>query len=125
MRRLWLGTAIVFLGAGPAVAEEVTLDLRRAAAVSRGVERFEPRDERNGLLHARLVGGLEDRPAKCGEVSWALAGTPLAGRRWGDQATVSAQVRVPPAFLGTGKRNWHRAHRARLFLVDARGRRQY
>ena len=35
------------------------------------------------------------------------------------------ELRIAPAFVGEGKRNWYRAHRARLFVVDVRGRRVY
>lgn len=129
MRRLWLGAAGLLLSiglTGPAAAEEVKLDLAQArATVSRGVERFVAADARQGVMHVRLEAGLEDRPLKCGEVLFSLAGTKLAGRPWSDRAVARAQVRVSPPFLGQGKRNWHRPHRARLFLEDARGRRQY
>jgi hypothetical protein len=106
-------------------AEEVAIDLGRAPfTLARGAEKFVARGGREGVLEVRLIGGLEDRPRKCGEVLFTLPPA-LAARPWGNQSVVHAQLRVGMVFLGAGKRNWHQGHRARLFLEDRRGRRQY
>jgi hypothetical protein len=119
-----LALPLLLLG-GPAAADELSLDLSQARfTLARAAEKFTARGAREGVLEVRLIGGLEDRPRKCGEVLFQLPAA-WAARPWGNRATVRAQVRVGPVFLGQGKRNWHQAHRARLFLEDRRGRRQY
>jgi hypothetical protein len=89
-----------------------------------GVESFRP-DARGGTMQVRLRGSLRGAPGKSGELFFDLRHTASLGRSWNGSARLSAQLRVAPAFVGDGKRNWHRAHRARLFVEDARGRRLY
>src|SRR5205807_1165058 len=93
-------------------------------SVSRAVQRFTVGDVNHGVLDVRLQGSLEDNPRKAGELTFTLSDPQLA-RPWGDRATVRARVRVSPAFVGTGKRNWHQSHHARLFVEDAGGKRQF
>jgi hypothetical protein len=118
----WL--ALLLLSSTAPAAGELSLDLRTPFVLARGAQAFTARSAREGVLQVRLEGGLEDRPRKCGELLFTLPPA-WAARPWGNRATVRAQVRVDPVFLGTGKRNWAQAHRARLFLEDRRGRRQY
>jgi hypothetical protein len=121
-RMPWLALLLLF---STAPVTELSLDLSRAPfTLSRAAETFTPTNAHEGVLRVHLEGGLEDRPRKCGEVLFALPPA-WSGRPWGNRATVRAQVRVDPVFLGKGKRNWQQAHRARLFLEDRRGRRQY
>jgi hypothetical protein len=115
---------LLLLSTAPA-REELSLDLAHTPfALARAAESFTPSGPREGVLRVRLEGGLADRPRKCGELLFTLP-PGWTARPWGNRTTVRAQVRVDAAFLGTGKRNWAQAHRARLFLEDRRGRRQY
>jgi len=117
--------ALLLVMSTPMAAEELSLDLAHAPfTLSRAAETFTPRSAREGALAVRLEGGLEDRPRKCGEVLFTVPPAWTA-RPWGNRATLRAQVRVAAVFVGIGKRNWQQAHRARLFLEDRRGRRQY
>jgi hypothetical protein len=103
-----------------------TVDLAHTPyRVSGGVRAFAPSGAGAGTMQVALRGSLVAAPGKWGELLFDLRRTALAGRSWNDQAEVSAELRVAPAFVGDGERNWHRAHRARLFLEDARHRRLY
>jgi hypothetical protein len=90
-----------------------------------GVQAFTPAGAGGGTMRVELRGGMGAAPGKSGELLFDLRRTPLGGQRWNNRAQVEAQLRVSAAFVGDGKRNWQRAHRARLFLEDARRRRMY
>jgi len=107
--------------------EAVAIDLGRTPhRVTRAVRAFAPAaDGRSGTMTVRLRGSLDDNPLKAGELLFDLRRGPLGGRSWGNRTLVGAEVRVSPSLVGTGKRNWQRAHRGRLFLEDAAGRRMY
>src|SRR5215216_3861555 len=100
--RRWPGLLAwsLLLLATPARAEKLTLDLAQTPfTVSRAAEKFTAKSAREGTVEVRLVGGLEDRPRKCGEVLFKLPAA-WASRPWGNRATVRAQVRVGPVFQG-------------------------
>jgi hypothetical protein len=98
---------------------------RTPARVNGGVRRFIPAGPARGTLTVQLRGGSLARPGKFGELLFDLRRTPVSGVSWNNRSLVQAWLRVSPAFVGDGERNWQRAHRARLFVVDARGRRLY
>ena len=89
--------------------------------VTGGVRAFKPASPGGGTLEVKLRGSMLGKPGKFGELLFDLRKSSLARVSWGNRTTVSAELRVSPEFLGQGKRNWSRPHRARLFLVDARG----
>ena len=93
--------------------------------VSGGVLSFKPAGAEGGTLQVKLRGSMLGKPGKSGELLFDLRKSPLGKVSWGNRTQVSAQLRVSPEFVGQGKRNWSRSHRARLFLVDARGKRMY
>ena len=93
--------------------------------VTGGVRAFRPASPGGGTLEVKLRGSMLGKPGKFGELLFDLRKSSLARVSWGNRTTVSAELRVSPEFLGQGKRNWSRPHRARLFLVDARGKRLY
>jgi hypothetical protein len=114
------------LVAAPAGAVEGALDLARTPfTVSGAVKAFAPSGPGAGTMTVRLRGSMLGLAGKSGELLFDLRKTPLAGRAWNNRARVSAELRVSPPFVGPGKRNWSRAHRARLFLADAAGKRLY
>ncbi len=86
---------------------------------------FKPASPGGGTLEVKLRGSMLGKPGKFGELLFDLRKSSLARVSWGNRTIVSAELRVSPEFLGQGKRNWSRPHRARLFLVDARGKRLY
>jgi hypothetical protein len=99
------------------------------AATSGAVSSWKP-GAGSGSVRVRLVGALAAAPGKSGELAFDLrrggqAERRLAAARWGNRAHVSAEVRVSPELAAGGKRFWQRPHRARLFVVDAAGRRLY
>jgi hypothetical protein len=93
--------------------------------VSGGVRSFRPAGAAGGTLEVKLRGSMLAAPGKSGELLFDLRRSPVARVSWGNRTQVSVELRVSPAFVGQGKRNWSRSHRARLFLVDARGKRLY
>jgi hypothetical protein len=109
-----------------ASADTFSIDLARTPArTSGGVRRFASAGADSGTLTVRLRGSTWGDPRRWGELAFDLRRTPIARVPWGNRSTVQAQVRVSPEFVGDGRRNWSRSHRARLFLVDTRGRRLY
>jgi hypothetical protein len=109
-----------------APASSVSVDLARTGfQVTDAVKAFAATDARHGTLRVRLRGAVSAAPGKSGELLFDVTRTPLAREQWNDRARLAAEVRVSAELVGDGKRNWHRAHRARLFLVDARHRRLY
>src|SRR5882757_122401 len=117
---------LLFALAGAETADVVPLDASRTPfQVSGGVQAFAPAAGGGGTMRVRLRGSMRDAQGKSGELLFDLRRTPLAGRAWNNRAHVETQVRVSAAFVGDGKRNWQRPHRARLFLEDARRRRLY
>jgi hypothetical protein len=117
---------VLFALAGAEAADGVVLDTARTPYhVSGGVESFTAAGASGGTLHVRLRGSMRGAPDKSGELLFDLRRTPLAQRSWNNRAHLEAQLRVSTAFVGDGKRNWQRPHRARLFLEDARRRRLY
>jgi hypothetical protein len=76
-------------------------------------------------MDVRLRGSMLGPPDKAGELLFDVRRTPLGQLPWGNRTLVTAELRVAAAFVGEGKRNWYRAHRARLFVVDGKGRRLY
>jgi hypothetical protein len=92
--------------------------------VSGGVRRFHPVTG-GGTMDVRLRGSMLAPPDKSGELLFDLRKSALGHLPWGNRTLVTAALRVAPAFVGEGKRNWYRAHRGRLFLVDAKGKRLY
>ncbi len=114
------------LAAEASAGDAFAVDLARGRPrLSGGARRFTAAGPDRGTLAVRLRGSLTGVPGKWGEVLFDLRGTPIAQVPWNNRTQVEAQVRVSPAFVGDGKRNWYRAHRARLFVVDLRGRRLY
>jgi hypothetical protein len=104
----------------------VDIDLGKTPfTVSGGLRAFTPTSASAGTMTVSLRGSMLGAPGKWGELLFDVRRTALAGRRFGNSARVAAELRVSPPFVGDGKRNWHRAHRARLFLEDARRRRMY
>ena len=93
--------------------------------VSGGVRAFKPAGPEGGSLEVKLRGSMLGKPGKFGELLFDLRRSPLAKLSWGNRTLVTAELRVSPEFVGQGKRNWSRPHRARLFLVDVRGKRLY
>jgi hypothetical protein len=93
--------------------------------VTDAVRSFAAGDARHGTLQVQLRGSVTGGPRKSGELLFDLSRSPLGRQRWNGRARVAAELRVASDFVGDGKRNWHRAHRARLFLEDARHRRLY
>jgi hypothetical protein len=110
----------------PGGEHPLTVDLARAPRrVSGGVLSFRPTGPLAAIMKVRLRGSLLGGPKRSGEVLFDIGRTPLAAQKWGNRSELTAEVRVSREFVGDGKRNWGRAHRARLFLVDARGKRLY
>lgn len=109
--------------------ELITIDMVKTPhRVTGGVLSFKPADAGGGTMAVKLRGSMLGKPGKFGELSFDLRRGPakaLSKVSWGNRTRVSAQLRVSPEFVGEGKRNWSRAHRARVFLVDARGKRLY
>jgi hypothetical protein len=114
-------------GPGPgAPGQVVEIDMSKTRFRLRGgVRAFRPGGPSQGTMDVRLRGSMLAPPDKAGELIFDLSKTPLATVPWGNRTRVTAEVRVSPAFVGEGKRNWYRAHRARLVVVDAQGRRIY
>src|SRR3954452_2446974 len=95
----------------------VTVDLGRTPfRVGDAVQSFRAADPRHGTLQVRLRGSMVGAPGKSGELLFDLSRSPLGRQRWNGRARLAAELRVADPFVGDGKRNWHRAHRARLFL---------
>jgi hypothetical protein len=92
--------------------------------VSGGVRAFHPRPG-GGTMDVRLRGSMLGPRDKSGDVLFDVRKSALGRLPWGNRTLVTAEIRVAPAFVGEGKRNWYRAHRGRLFVVDARGKRLY
>ena len=107
---------------GQVVAIDVTHTPFR---VSGGVRGFRPKGATGGTLDVHLRGSMQGPPDKAGELLFDLRRTLLGRVPWGNRTLVSAELRVAPAFVGEGKRNWYRSHRARLFVVDGKGKRLY
>jgi hypothetical protein len=108
-----------------APGEVVTIDpVDTPFRVSGGVRAFHPR-QGGGIMDVRLRGSMLGPPDKAGEVLFDVRKTVLGRLPWGNRTLVTAELRVPQAFVGEGKRNWYRAHRGRLVLVDAKGKRLY
>lgn len=118
-------------GAGQAVPVgapgfRVSIDFETTPAkTSGGVRGWKVTSGHEGVLDVHLRGSMLGPPDKSGEVLFDLAKSQLAKVPWGNRSHVEALVRVAPAYVGVGKRNWYRAHRARLFIVDKKGRRLY
>jgi hypothetical protein len=120
---------LLFLLAAPeggGTGQVFSLDLADTRArVTGGVRRFVAAGPDSGTLTVQLRGSTWGDARKWGELLFDLRRTPIARAAWGNRSTVEAQVRVSPEFVGDGRRNWARSHRARLFLADSRGRRLY
>jgi hypothetical protein len=112
---------VLVLGSAPVSIDTTSTPAR----VTGGVESFTPGGIGGGVLRVRLRGSLRGAPGKSGELLFDVRHIASMGGDWNGRARVAAELRVSPAFVGDGKRNWHRAHRARLFVEDARGRRLY
>jgi hypothetical protein len=113
---------LALAGAPPSVA----LDLAHTPfEVSGAIRSFAASGSQGGTMQVHLRGSGHNAPDKWGELLFDLRGTSLAGRRWNDRARLAGALRVSASLVGEGKRNWHRAHRARFFLEDARRRRLY
>jgi hypothetical protein len=116
-------TAATFLGEP---GEALSIDVAATPfKVSAGVRAFKPSGPEGGTMEVKLRGSMLGKPGKFGELLFDLRKSPLAKLSWGNRTLVTAELRVSPEFVGQGKRNWSRAHRGRLFLVDARGKRLY
>lgn len=120
----------------PYVSKGTPIDLQRLRPVASGAIRgFVASGPEAATLQARLVGGQGS--GSSGELLFDLRRLSTEVRRsspdlaalthgpWGNRATVSAELRVSEPFVRGGKAFWQRAQRARVFVVDARGRRQY
>jgi hypothetical protein len=119
-----LALALALLG--PAAGEDtVAIEVTTPFTVSGGVATFQPVGTRRGMMQVKLRGSLHGAPGKSGELLFDVSHAASLRRSWNGTARLSAQLRVGAPFVGDGKRNWHRAHRARLFVEDARGRRLY
>jgi hypothetical protein len=113
-------------GPGANAGEVFAIDLDRTPSrVSGGVRRFRASGSDSGAMDVRLRGGMGAGPRKSGELLFDLRRTAIARIPWNNRTRVQAEVRVSPEFVGQGKRNWYRSHRARLFVVDRRGRGLY
>ncbi|HEY0715581.1 MAG TPA: hypothetical protein VGF45_23065, partial [Polyangia bacterium] len=116
-------------GASPTLgAPGTSLDIdmsKTPFSVRDGVKAFRATSPGQGTMDVRLRGSMLGPPGKQGELLFDLRRMPLSRLPWNNRSHVTAEIRVAPAFVGEGKRNWYRAHRARLFVVDARGRRTY
>ncbi len=109
-----------------APGQSFAIDVARTPArISGAVKRFVPAGAEGGTMTVRLRGSMLAPPGKAGEVLFDLRKTSLGQVPWSNRARLSAEVRVSPSIVGEGKRNWYRAHRARLFVADVRGRRVY
>jgi len=94
-------------------------DLAAHASTSGAVRSFTARADGTAVFHARLVGGEPEPPNGFGDLVLDVSRVAALRRPWGDRTRVSVELRVARAFTG----DFGRAHRARLFLEDARGRR--
>jgi hypothetical protein len=112
----------------PAPGQVIAIDMSKTRFSLRGgVRGFRPVGPESGTMDVRLRGSMLAPPDKAGELIFDLRGGPLAQVPWGNRTLVSAEVRVSQDFVdvGAGKRNWYRAHRARLLVVDRAGKRMY
>ncbi len=118
--------ALLQATSAPGPGDAFAVDLAHTPATTGGgVRRFVSAGPDRGTLTVRLRGSTWGDPRRWGELRFDLRRSPVARVPWGNRSTVQAQVRVSPEFVGDGRRNWARPHRARLFLVDVRGRRLY
>jgi hypothetical protein len=120
------GLVLLFTLAGAQATDVVALDAATTPFhLSGGVQTFTVAGASGGTMRVRLRGSMRGAQAKSGELLFDVRRTPLVGRSWNNRAHLEAQLRVSAAFVGDGKRNWQRPHRARMFLEDARHRRLY
>ena len=106
--------------------EAVEIDLARTRhKLTGGARAFRTAGSGEATLDVHLRGSMLTGPDKFAEVLFDLKKSPLAKISWGNRTLVTAEVRVSPELVGEGKRNWYQAHRGRLFVVDAKGKRLY